>query len=246
LKAAHFLFLVDNSNSQKQNDCPRALINDCGRTERERAVLSAFDTLVYLAKMPGNVANSTISVTRFTPSSESEDGPPTEMLAPTAIGSSNRFRVERSLRFTRNPSGGTPFSGVVQGGQKWASQLASDGIPRVAVIMTDGEPTDIDPNAVLNQANALKGASNVRFITVKITKGFTVDQRVAEHRSIMNTIYQQRANAGVKSPFNSFESYFDALITLPGKISEIMTVDQAPGLTEKIGKEIIQKETKCI
>jgi hypothetical protein len=196
---AHLAFMIDNSNSNADTDCAAPVqigtLNDAklyecqGQTNRERAVLAAFDLLAAVsANEPSSAkAQSTIAISSFPTSADYVGGWQKETASWVDVKTSKRPSITKAMLFSRRPSGLTPYLGAISGAQSFFGGLAADEKARVAVLVTDGEPTDRDPSAVAAQAEALR-AAGVEVITVFVNSGANRAQRAKEHIAMLKGI----------------------------------------------------------
>jgi len=240
---AHVAFLVDNSNSNSDTDCPNRRrigslngsdIFECGSaTNRETATLAAFDTLARVratAVTPGEeqaLATSRMAVASFPATSNGRDGTDGWELR-TRGGWLNvddparRAELGSSMSFTRRPGGMTPYGAAVDAARALFRSVPDDGKAKVAVLVTDGEPTDRDPVAVA-EASADLARRGIELVTVFVTRGETRSQRVAKHTEILRTYNTNSVNQGrgtwFASRYQSFEAYIANLLGSNGTVS---------------------------
>ena len=92
----------------------------------------------------------------------------------------------------------------------------ADAKSRVAVLVTDGEPTDQNATAVEAQAQELR-KSGVEIITVFITGAQTRAQRVEAHQGMLRQVNDRQRARGQGDWFDrtahgNFRAYIDALV----------------------------------
>lgn len=234
---AAIAFLIDNSNSNAATDCPAAQktgvfrdadVYECGApTAREKAVLSAFDVLATVGASGEGESMSRISVAEFPTRADFVAGYEIHSgWANTAAG--GRDILANSLAFTRKPFGITPYGSAMTAADRLFSGLgAADGKARVAVLVTDGEPTDRDPQAVATAAQALR-AKGVEIITVFITNGEKRSSREAEHIQMLNGFESSVVQAGqghwFAPAYGNFDGYINDLLGRSGSPSLIQRV----------------------
>jgi len=220
---ADVAFLIDNSNSNTATDCPQSKkigtfkgtdLYECQQaTNREKAVMAAYDVLAGVAaNEPGNAdALSSVAVVSFPTESNYVDG--------WAIKSNNGWlettgstqkALENSLAFTRKPFGLTPYGAAMTAGNSLFSSLNAANKAKVAVLVTDGEPTDRDAVAVVEKADELR-AKGVQVITVYVTNGQDRSKRISDHNNMLRT-FNDRSIADGKGPwfaqrYASFDEY---------------------------------------
>jgi hypothetical protein len=255
VNGADLVFLLDNSGSNAETDCPSRQNQGGGRfqcngaTERERAVLSAFDQLVKVeAKYKiSNAAESRIAVASFPTRNSSVSG--WEIHGEQQAG--GWYRTEANVRsdlsdllaFTRRPYGHTPFGAGIEAAEYLFTRLpaASNNAPRskLAILVTDGEPTDRDPVAVIDAATHLRGLTgekSIQLITVFVTGGTLRESRLAEHRAMLEGYDRFVSGDGSahwwveNQTVKNFQDYIDVLLGSP----------LTPGLTKRISSKIIE------
>jgi hypothetical protein len=198
---AHVAFLIDNSNSNAATDCPGSVRLSQGNeawecrqaTSREVATLAAFDTVLAAGGASNAVdARSRVSVAGF-PVSNINGNPQLDWID-VAPGDA-RDQLAAGLRFTRRPGGLTPYGEAVDAATELFSGLENDGRGRVAVLVTDGEPTDRDPAEVAAKAQELT-KMGVELITVFVTSGETRAAREARHIEMLRNFNQSSLSNG--------------------------------------------------
>lgn len=174
---AHVAFLIDNSNSNSATDClnPKQIetfqgskVYTCdGPTNREKAVLAAFDLLQSVSdKEPSSTAaSSSLAIASFPTRTDFMKGWAKETNGMVGVAAASRSTVSDALAFSRKPYGQTPYDGAMTAANDLFQGLADDGKARVAVLVTDGEPTDGNPSAVAAKADALR-QQGIQVITV--------------------------------------------------------------------------------
>lgn len=252
---AHVVFLLDNSGSMSNTDCQRGWGSGCmAETNRERAVAEAYKALSSIVtKYPGQAtAMSTLSVGQFTPGSNNG--------APNIVAMETRddglSQLQSQLMFLRQPTGDTPYIDGSRLAKTFLDQLnvtfASDGKPRVVIMVTDGEPTDRDPAAVLADVKAIR-ASGAQWFTVMVNNGQSRDQRANVHRRMLLNEYEngrrgrQQSNGHWYTPnYANFNAYFADIMTLPTNMSDqVIEVSSANDLQKVILEKIIATKIEC-
>jgi von Willebrand factor type A domain len=187
---ANIVFLVDNSNSNAKSDCPGAVttpqnVSTCaGETNREKSLLAAFDLLADVStKDTSPSAASNISIVEF-PSTSGTSKVATNGWISSRPAADSRATIKAASAFTRNPVGATPYGAAISAASTLFASSANDARSRVAVLITDGEPTDRDPIAVASSAAELRKAG-VEVITVYIANDQGRTQRQAEHETML-------------------------------------------------------------
>lgn len=258
---AQIAFLIDNSQSNEATDCPFPVAtgskNSNGgklyrcelATNREKAVLAAFDFLQELAakESDNTSAVSSVAVASF-PATEF-DGYKLQSEWRSAV-LDQRSAVAQVMRFTREPAGQTPYGEALAGAQAVFSRAAADNRGKMAILITDGLPTDRNPSAVQAKADALR-QSGVKVVTVYVTGSAQRQQRLADHRSLLNkfeTIYQT-SNQHWYEPgsYASFDQYVTAILGLAQGISqnEVVEVADASALSKTLRSIISQQAIRC-
>lgn len=235
---AELAFLIDNSNSNAATDCPSPKkigrvngvdLYECeGMTNREKAVLAAHDWLSAIAKNePQNAkAKSDLAIASFPTSSDYVNGHAlrSEWLEASA---DTRQDLASAMLFARKPSGLTPYGAAMTGGSELFAKAASNGRAKVAVLVTDGEPTDQDPSGVIAKAQALKQAG-VTIVTVFVTNSEKRESREAKHTAMLKKIDQNHVASGdghwFDAEFPTFDAYMNALLGAQGKKSVIESI----------------------
>jgi hypothetical protein len=250
---AHFMFLVDNSGSMEETDCPGHSGSRCTQqTNRETAILRAFDELQKIAdKTSATTDQSTISIAKFTPesiggsySSMSKD----ELLA-VEVEAANRSQVADHMLFTRRPIGDTPYLNAIEGARALRDNIdgrfGEDKKRRVAVIVTDGEPTDRNPKEVFDEASKLRD-EGVYVMTIMVGEGSPAQRRARHETRMKGKSYEGRRGGWVDESYTSFEEYMDDLMNTSKTISnKVINIQTAGELESVIAKEIIKQTTVC-
>jgi hypothetical protein len=223
---AQVAFIVDNSNSNAATDCPSATkIGEfngsnnyrCGgQTNREKAVLAAYDILESVSKQVGSAgaAESQVSVASFPTKDSYTDGWKIQSNGwIPASGAANRSALSTSMGFSREPFGLTPYGSGLTAATQLFSTAQDDERSKVLVFVTDGEPTDRNPLGVGEQADMIK-ASGVEIVTVFITGSATRDQRKADHASMLKRFNDNSIQNGDGPWYSGSISSFDQYIGL--------------------------------
>ena len=237
---AHVAFLIDNSNSNTATDCPKGMkvgtfrgtdLYECQEaTNREKAVLAAFDVLAEVAAKEPDSANakSSLSVVSFPSDANFVDG--------WAIKSNNgwlnaspadRSAIEKSLVFTRRPMGLTPYGAAMSAGNSLFENIGDTNKAKIAVLVTDGEPTDRDAVLVSEKADALR-AKGVKVFTVYVTNGQDRAKRISDHTAMLRS-FNDRSIADGKGPwyaqrYPSFDEYTRDLLGQGASLSLVEKV----------------------
>lgn len=258
---AQIAFLIDNSQSNEATDCPFPAAtgskNSSGRplyrcelaTNREKAVLAAFDYLQQLAAKESDnaAALSSVAVTSF-PATEFEGYKLQSDWR--KVVSEQRGELANILRFTRQPLGQTPYGEALAGAQAVFSRAAADQRGKMAILITDGLPTDRNPSVVQAKAEALR-QSGVKVVTVYVTGSGERQQRYADHRSLLSkfeSIYQTSKQHWYDTgSYSSFDQYLTAILGLAQGISknEVVEVADASALAKTLQSIISQQAIRC-
>lgn len=211
---AYVAFLVDNSNSNVSTDCPDGKkigtfkgsdLYECGSaTNREKAVIEAFKVLKESATSANarEESHSSVAIASFPTAENYVDGfaikSPGNWLTTASAQESD---LQKSLSFTRRPLGLTPYGAAMSAGNQLFGGVNDTSKARVAVLVTDGEPTDRDAGAVAQKAEELR-AKGVEVFTVFVTNSQTRNQRIADHLAMLND-FNQRSLADGRGPWYS-------------------------------------------
>ncbi|SMF30032.1 VWA domain-containing protein [Pseudobacteriovorax antillogorgiicola] len=242
---ANFLFLVDNSRSMIDTDCPSGDSANCGPTNRERAILSAFDALTEaFVSSDRDEAISSIAIARFTPDNRNQsfEDMPAESYISVESFPENRSMLEQRLSFTRSPKGDTPYLNAILWGEKFVSEETSaNGRKNILVLVTDGEPTDKSPKEVREKAESL----DAPIITIRVNQsGLNMEQRRDIHQGVIQKNYSQWTTEN----YDNLNLYVDDLMSLPQDISsrEIIEISSVAELEAKIFQDIILETVPCL
>lgn len=264
---AQIAFLIDNSSSNSATDCKNPTKTGtlhgtdtfaCGsETNREKAVLAAYDLLTAVAtKEPANaLAKSSLAIASFPTKTDYMGGyaKHTSWIEANADG---RSGLATALGFARTPHGQTPYGGALSAGQELFSSAASDERAKVAVLVTDGEPTDRKPHDVIAKAQALK-AAGVEVITVYYSATETREKREAKHTAMLKKFDDHMTANGQghwfdDTRFANFDAYIGTLLgntTEPGVIkaisSQVVEVQDSEGLKKAFLDIIKTKAIQC-
>ncbi len=245
LVGAHVAFMIDNSNSNAATDCPSptktgtfqgADLYVCGgETSREKAVLSAFDTLLAVAaKEPANAnAISTLAISSFPTTADYVGGWARETQGMLDVLPASRDTVKSAMQFSRKPYGLTPYGAGLAGADAMFQGLADDGKAKVAILVTDGEPTDRDPLAVIDTAAALK-ARGIDVITVFYTGADARAVRQAKHVAMLRDVDAANRRAG-KGPW-----YANSLASLEAYVKALLGDGSQKSLAQAISSGVVE------
>ncbi len=252
---AHVAFLIDNSTSNNATDCPGAVatgevidgavLKKCSSaTNRETAVLSSFDLLSSISASSNDPASSLsrIAVASF-PKKETDITKDSDSFQIQGEGwfdsnSENQGKVSSALAFTRLPFGRTPYTAALNAATDLFKDMTDDGKARVAILVTDGEPTDQNPVAAAELSDNLR-KNGVEVFTVFVNGGETRAAREARHIEMLkrfNEVNQKKGRGTwwikVAGVIESIEQYFDYLLGRKGN----------PSLVERISSKV---DTSC-
>lgn len=224
---ANVVFLIDNSSSTNATDCPTpTLISNvngspayrCGaQTNREKAVLGAFDALTSVAVADTqDLAVSNIAVVQFPTPENTADGSRmmTNGWLRTNVGQTDRPALESAMAFTRTPFGASAFGSSIAAASSLYAAVPADGRARVVVLVTDGEPTDRNP-ADTNAKAAQLRQLGVQVFTVYVTNGVSRSQRMATHAQMLNSWERTAIQRGLHwyaANYANFNAYIADLL----------------------------------
>ena len=240
---ANVAFIIDNSYSHSQTDCQninRQLWNSQRKvlcqdpTNREKAVLAAFDVLDQIGK-DANYSDSSasaVAIASFPTANETVNGMQIHTNGWITAKADAKGGIESSLRFTREPIGYTPYGAGMRAAQTLfgSNQNLPTEKAKVAVLVTDGEPTDRNPRETIQIAESLR-AQGVEVVTVFVSQGQSRAQRRNSHIDYLRLEDQNwfrqtngRDNWYDRQVWNNFDSY----------VSELMGSGANPQLVDKI------------
>lgn len=264
---AHIAFLIDNSNSNAATDCPdRTQIGthknvelfECGTiTNRERAVEAAYGLLQSVReKEPENLDSlSELAVVSFPTRENFVDGSKRETKW-LAVESTNTETLKSAMQFTKRPYGLTPYGAAFSSASELFGGLENSPRAKVAVLVTDGEPTDKDPQEVKDLAEKLR-EKGVQLITVFVTGGETRLSRRENHRNMMDVINASSlaSNNGTwfADHYADLGTYLDALTgngsdaagLVDGVSDDVIEVQDSAGLTAVFQNIIRTRAIRC-
>ena len=229
---ANIAFLVDNSSSNAATDCPGAALArnvngadmyHCAQeTNREKAVLAAYDLLADVSTRDTSpMAASNIAIVGFPAEGNAVQTVKiaTNGWVSSRPASENRAGVQTALQFTRDPFGATPYGTAIAAANGLFNVNSNDGRSRIAVLVTDGEPTDRDPADVAERAKSLR-AAGVEVITVFIDNSQNRTQRQAAHAQMLANYEQwsQPNHFYNAQRYQSFDAYLDEILGRNGRV----------------------------
>jgi hypothetical protein len=257
---AQIAFMIDNSSSNEATDCPEARATGrrkpggapvfaCeAETHREKAVLSAFDLLARVAADDADErrALSALSLVSFP---VTENAGFERQLSWTPAEGSGRRALAEALRFARAPWGQTPYGEAFQGARELFGEASSDERQKVAILVTDGLPTDGRPRAVATMADELR-AGGVKVITIFVTGPAARAERQQTHRAMLRRFADASERAGQSwydsSDYSGFEAYAEAILGLASQVAagEVVEVADASAL-ERAVLGVVGKSLRC-
>lgn len=250
-KGAQIAFLIDNSTSNEKTDCPQALASSrrkpngeavmiCqGQTYREKAVLAAYDLLTKIAAAEPDSAAAMSNVAAVSFPVEENNGF-RRQLPWTTTTATTRASLVSAMQFARSPWGQTPYGAGFSGATELFAQASSDARQKVAILVTDGLPTDGNPSQVAAQAEALR-AQGVKVMTIFVTGTQDRTSRQADHRLMLQRFDAANRQANGSSWYDakqypSFAAYTDAIFALGGQVAggEVVEVSDAARLESAV------------
>lgn len=202
-------------------------------TARQRAV---FQTIIHLAQLDQKLQSespvavgSQIGLAYF-PSSRSAassgnftvvsgKGPLPEVMTETskvALTPDGMQQVWDMLTFTHDPAGMTPYLSAMEAAKKLldSNRKAEDTRPDVVMLVTDGLPSDPELEPVRTLRSSFAGA---RIVLLSMYQpGFSTEEQNAPAKNGLKIAWDTQ-NWGTKE-FDSFETYWAALLRLPGQL----------------------------
>lgn len=260
-KGAQIAFLIDNSTSNEKTDCPQPQASNrrkpngesvftCqGQSYREKAVLAAYDLLSKIAadEPDSALAMSAVAAVSF-PLAENKGF--RRQLAWTRTTASSRTNLVSALQFARSPWGQTPYGAAFKGAAELFAEASTDARQKVAILVTDGFPTDSNPAQVLAEADALR-AQGVKVMTVSVTGAQDRASRQADHSKMLQSFdaaNRQANGAGWydAKQYPNFATYIDAIVGLGGQLAagEVVEVQDAAALESAVLK-LVGQSVEC-
>ena len=180
------------------------------------------------ANEPNNAkARSDLSIASFPTAADFVNGFEIQTKDWLSIADESRDQLSAAMQFARKPTGLTPYGAAMTAGNELFSKAASDGRAKVAVLVTDGEPTDQNPNGVVAKAQALSQAG-VQVITVFIAGDQARQSREATHTAMLKKIDTSSVENGnghwYDSAYADFSSYMQALLGSSTQKSLVSTI----------------------
>lgn len=252
---ADFLFLIDNSGSMLDTDCIQNTTsgqrNLCSEpTFREEAILKAFRDLreiTTLAREQGAdvmAATSTMRVAKFTPrhKGESIQNMQDTLLFDISTASGSEAELAEKLAFTRSPVGDTPYANALNLALQWAEDLQDQTKTKKIILISDGLPTDRDPQQVMELAH--EWMLPITTLLIDQERQPTSEQ-LAQHHDFMLKHY----GPDWPSPAyqGDFEAYFEDLSQIQSAVSDQMiSLAQAEELPAEIYRQVLSVTDTCL
>ena len=255
------VIVIDNSNSNGLSDCgldyadpPQRQCLNCGsdpsaqqpavplyqclvKTNREKTVSSVAKMLKDLETQEDAVSHvsfayfPTMGTATFTPRWYTASG--------EALFSSNDLDV------LRRPNGTTPYLEGLEAAKSLFSQMpaGTESKGKVVVFITDGFPTDKDPDAVLKLASDLK-ATGVQIVSVIVTQ--------LSHQGVLRQKHRQFM-MGFDERWPKDEVYFSKLLgngadqkgLLHSMSTWVSYLEEASSLPQEVNKLVSAEAVKC-
>jgi hypothetical protein len=240
--------LIDNSNSNAKTDCPdpkslgqfrntRTESFECqGQTNREIAASAAVDMLnSYRKDLKGFVPE--LAIASFPNADEVTSGFDIRTDDWLTVEDNSKDAVSKAMEFSRRPVGSTPYQAAMSAGIKLFNQMKDSTVPRLALLVTDGEPTD--ENAVQAKAVAKELRDlGVKIVTIFVTGNATRESRTAQHIQYLQNEGYSAANIDELMGRNGKKSLVDELS------DEKIEVADSKEL-EEVFKSVIKKSVEC-
>lgn len=249
LYGPNLLFVVDNSSSNAQTDCPDrkpsskfAKIGDrtfatyeCGNdTNRSAAVRTGVALLKKAIAEAGQTSGDTgtaaqMSIVSF-PTLEDYQKGAARHGEPWMPLNDQSLNIDSLMSFVRTPFGLTPYAaGLREANLLFSDIPQADKRKQLIIFITDGEPTDREPLFAGALARDLR-SQGVKIVIVFVNNGQTRLERQVTHRedllrkhNILQT-RQPKETWWLEPGFTSFESYFNILVgtpTIPSLVEEM-------------------------
>lgn len=234
-------FILDNSHSTGSTDCPSrekigTFANDpkgvnnykCnGETNREKAVIQAVTALKEIgdsAQVQSELAHSQIGVGYF-PTKDNYISGSRVTTTQWLRSEGNPKEINQYMTFAREPYGMTPYgSGLSAAEQMFDNTVLSDKRNELVVFITDGEPTDQNPQQSAEVAKRLQD-KGINIATVFVNAGAERKNRVAEH---LNLLKGSNGAWYDRFAYSNFDAY---AIDLMGNTNELSLVEK---MTSKV------------
>ena len=267
---ANLALIIDNSASNNDTDCPdRRLVGnfrgtevyECrGETNREKAVLTVFDTMQNISQTARDAsAQSRMAIASFPTRNDYSGGWSSSQVWYGTANILQRAFVAGAMKFSRKPFGNTPYKAAMEAARELFNRSPNNDNNHVMILITDGEPTDRDPKEVLQIANDLK-SSGIQLITVFVTGNKTRGQRLATHREMLEEFDNGHlANFGTpwydENQYNDFSDYLSYINGSSNRkpLSEALTTDSnrfyeasdSSRLSEVLANVVRKEVIKC-
>ncbi len=259
-------FIVDNSGSNTNTDCPARSMQGIfggadvfaacgGPTARETAILDTYDML---AKVGGQgpkdpLAQSQIAIASFPTRTDERAGWQSHVNW-QPLSAANRPGITNTIRFTRSPVGYTPYAAALTAANTVFAGAAKDNREKVAVLISDGQATDSNPSLVESQAEALK-ASGVKVYVV--IYGGSLAEMADSHVKQMTRLQDQAKASNTNwyaANYANFDDYLKSLVGNKGEgglaakvagTGNLIELKSANSLSTTIRNLIATQAIKC-
>ncbi len=258
---AQVAFLIDNSNSNAETDCPGATAfssyeaalgrtierYECkSSTNREQAVKSAYTILRDFSKSASKkepeLSKSELSISSFPSANDFREGYNIETPNWYATVAETEGNLSNSLAFTRKPLGFTPYGAGLKSAKEMFVKLGDKGKKnRLAVMVTDGEPTDRNPAATIKLADELRSLG-VEVVTVFVAGKKTREDRRNEHMAWLRRNDTSLTSAGQgtwydKAQYKNVDEYLRDLMgdVQTASLIQRMTSKRDPNCQDQAG-----------
>ncbi len=147
------------------------------------------------------------------------------------------------LKFTHFPEGMTPYHTALRNGKELleSGNSENDGRKRVIVLITDGLPTDQNPQSIIDLRKSM-GDTEVHLVSVYKTLT-PEEENASEAKSTLQDLYNNPSFNWGKEHFDDFEAYWSALREVPAKIAtrsySIASSTELYGVLSQIASEIL-------
>lgn len=147
------------------------------------------------------------------------------------------------LRFTHFPEGMTPYHTALRNGKELlkSTRVLGDSRKDVIVLITDGLPTDQNPEAILALRESMPD-TEVHLVSIykKLTKE---EEDASELKKSLEELYNDDAYQWGRDSFATFDEYWAALQGVPDKIStksyRILSATELHGVLDLIARDIL-------
>lgn len=215
-----------------------------GFTDRQNAIFSAITRTIArdnaTRKINAEFVGSSFGISSFPRDGKSMDGLnnsvyhsgtgavlPEILTNTSAMGETSAFQdsLWNLMSFTHLPEGPTPYSTAIKGAKKLLENRDPlDKRSDVVMLITDGLPTDDKPSDVIRAREEL--GKDVTLIILSLYQpGKSRDEQNAPAKSTLEKAWNEPTiqwghKPGNNDGFADFQSYWQALIDLPGKVAD--------------------------